>query len=112
MVRCESCGRHMRVVAVCPFCSAPGLERLRAAAVVAMTPFVLAACYGAPPCDAAHTVDADSDGFSTCTDFGYLTDEDCNDADGTINPSAPEICDTIDNNCDGQIDEGCDSDVP
>ena len=43
-------------------------------------------------------VDADSDGFTS--------DEDCNDSDATINPSAPELCDGIDNNCDDQIDEG------
>lgn len=31
---------------------------------------------------------------------------DCNDNDKTINPAAPEVCDHIDNNCNGQIDEG------
>ena len=44
------------------------------------------------------TVDADSD--------GYTSDEDCNDSDATISPSALELCDGVDNNCDGQIDEG------
>ena len=42
--------------------------------------------------------DADGDGF----DAG----EDCNDAVATINPSASEICDGLDNNCDGSTDEG------
>ena len=37
---------------------------------------------------------------------GYLASEDCNDGRATINPGAPEICDGLDNNCDGQIDEG------
>ncbi len=37
---------------------------------------------------------------------GYLAGEDCNDLDATINPAALEVCDGIDNNCDGQIDEG------
>lgn len=41
--------------------------------------------------------DKDNDGF-----FSY---EDCNDDDPNINPNATEICDGIDNNCDGQEDE-------
>jgi len=31
---------------------------------------------------------------------------DCNDGDAAINPAATEVCDYIDNNCDGQFDEG------
>ncbi len=43
--------------------------------------------------------DADSDGYSTC-------DGDCLDTDSSANPGATEICDGIDNNCDGSTDEG------
>ncbi len=35
---------------------------------------------------------------------------DCNDTKYTISPGQPEICDDIDDNCDGQTDEGCDDD--
>lgn len=59
--------------------------------------------------------DRDGDGFgdsmsvvfSCVPPNGFVTDKyDCNDADATANPSATEICDGVDNNCDGQIDEG------
>ena len=43
-------------------------------------------------------VDYDRDGFSS--------DVDCDDWDPVVNPDGDESCDGIDNNCDGQIDEG------
>jgi hypothetical protein len=50
-------------------------------------------------CDAGDS-DADNDGFPF--------DQDCNDTDPTTNPAAQEQCDDgVDNDCDGQIDEGC-----
>jgi hypothetical protein len=59
--------------------------------------------------------DLDSDGFgagtatNSCVDLGagYVTNNtDCNNANALINPNATEICNSIDDNCDGQIDEG------
>ncbi|HOY07185.1 MAG TPA: HYR domain-containing protein [Saprospiraceae bacterium] len=42
------------------------------------------------------SVDADGDGYSICND--------CDDNNAVINPGALEICDGIDNDCDGYID--------
>lgn len=49
-------------------------------------------------CAATAMQDADGDGYDTSVD--------CNESDPEINPGATEVCDGIDNNCDGQIDEG------
>ncbi len=58
--------------------------------------------------------DADSDGFGDPTqpidcevDTGKVTnDEDCDDGDGNVHPGAEEACNDIDDDCDGDIDEG------
>ena len=37
---------------------------------------------------------------------GYLADEDCDDQNAQIHPGVEEICDGLDNDCNGEIDEG------
>lgn len=60
-------------------------------------------------------MDADGDNYGdpntyeeACTiDTGFSADStDCDDGAATINPSAAEVCDGVDNNCDGTVDEG------
>jgi large repetitive protein len=60
-------------------------------------------------------VDGDGDGFGdpgtgalTCdADAGYVeNDRDCDDTDPGAAPDAEEICDEVDNDCDGVVDDG------
>ena len=46
--------------------------------------------------------DGDGDGSATCVD--------CNDGNASIFPGAPEVCDGVDQSCDGLVDEGFDTD--
>lgn len=58
--------------------------------------------------------DIDGDGYGnpgfsqpSCSPLsGYVSNsEDCNDQESLISPSATEVCDSIDNNCDGSTDQ-------
>jgi len=62
--------------------------------------------------------DADADGFGDASETvtscaapsGYLADAtDCDDADPGSNPDADEVCDQVDNDCDGAVDDEDDS---
>ncbi len=85
----------------------PGLKRMRV--------FTQFDYYGAPtnPCGTSNygeaedytlvvcaVADIDNDGYTGSSCGGT----DCNDNDNTIHPGAPEICDGIDNDCNGLID--------
>ncbi len=61
------------------------------------------------PADAAHLkldyliVDADGDGANDGPD--------CDDTDPKVNPGAEELCNGVDDDCDGDTDEGCETDT-
>jgi hypothetical protein len=68
----------------------------------------------------AYYLDADNDGFGdagisldTCSllaPAGFVTNNlDCDDNNPDINPDAPEVCDSLDNNCSGFINDGLES---
>ncbi len=66
-------------------------------------------------------VDADGDNYTDKTSANKclckaeppltgLNGGDCNDKNKLVNPAISELCDGVDNNCDGKTDEGCDDD--
>ena len=47
-------------------------------------------------------MDGDGDGFQDCTD--------CDDGEAAVHPGAPEACDGLDNDCNGEVDDEVDLD--
>ena len=68
--------------------------------VLRLLPLLLLGCDEAKdpaPEASSGLVDGDGDGFST--------DVDCDDSNAAVSPNADELCDGLDNNCDGAVDE-------
>ncbi len=63
-------------------------------------------CNGSP--DNGLLIDADGDGSRACLTCAAPASPacDCNDGNNMVRPTASETCDAIDNNCNGQVDEG------
>ncbi|MGM0559242.1 MAG: putative metal-binding motif-containing protein, partial [Myxococcota bacterium] len=64
-----------------------------------------ASCGGNDTCEngqCAGCIDNDGDGYGENCSAGT----DCDDTDPTVHAAAPELCDGVDNDCDGQTDEG------
>jgi len=55
----------------------------------------------------------DNDGDTYAVEGGGCGPVDCDDSDVAVSPGSEEVCgDNIDNDCDGDIDEGCDAACP
>jgi hypothetical protein len=74
-------------------------------------------CDGFDPDATRWFPDADGDGYGDEDDDGTLTceappdgsvenDDDCDDGNDTVNPDGTEVCNGLDDDCDGAVDEG------
>jgi len=64
-----------------------------------LLPMLFLACDEADKSGGAGSSAVDADGD------GHVSTADCNDANNTVYPGAPEVCDGLDNDCDGVADD-------
>ena len=53
--------------------------------------------------------ETDDSGAADDDGDGYSIDEDCDDSNAAVNPGAAEVCNDLDDDCDGLIDDADDS---
>ncbi len=70
---------------------------MRSLSLVLLAPAFLTACEPQTELLAETRVDVDGD--------HYFSDEECNDEDASAHPGATEVCDGVDNDCNGEVDE-------
>ena len=62
----------------------------------------LVQAFDALNCGSGVCPDSDGDNYTA----EWCGGDDCDDGNGSIYPGATEVCDDLDNDCDGQVDEG------
>jgi len=77
------------------------MERVKRIFLVLILGAVLPLVFSCGSSSGNSCIDRDGDGYGQKCSLG----PDCNDNDYYTHPGAPEVCDGIDNNCNGQVDE-------
>jgi Ca2+-binding RTX toxin-like protein len=83
-------GAHVLEIVICD----GGDQAVDSGVFVAKLDGCVGSCSGTVACE---EIDDDNDGSNSCVD--------CDDTDPSVNPGEDETCDSVDNDCDGEIDE-------